>query len=78
MDFFSDRIFLIKYFPSWVVGFAVVLMPDTTADHEAVLSVAVSLDLSHIWELAVLQRTGGRGDEELRCDLVPTVVTSGQ
>ena len=52
-------LFLLEYFPSRVVSFAVVLMTDTTADHETVLSVAVSLLLRHIWELAVLHRTGG-------------------
>ena len=48
----------VEYFPGRVERFAVELMSDSTTDHEAVLSVAVSLTLGHISQLAVLERTG--------------------
>ena len=55
-------------------------MADSTTDHEAVLTVAPSLVLCHISQLAVLMsqgRTGG-GDVELGGDLVTPVVATRQ
>ena len=67
--------------PGNVESPTVVLVADTTADHEAVLSVAQSLSLRHIRQLAVCRgsRTG-RGEVEFSCDRghIATELTSRQ
>ena len=56
-------------------------MADSTTDHEAVLTVAQSLNLGHISQLAVSGGSGaGGGDVELRgdCGDITAELTSRQ